>query len=159
MAGKKTGQNPTDRAKSGVKRSILTDAKGIPLSVAVDGANRHDMKLVEQTLENIEADKPKPTKKKKQNICMDKGYDFDEVRELVEEFGFTAHIRSRGEEIKEIKKSARKKARRWVVERTHSWLNRFRALLVRWTKRADTYIALLHFACGIITWRSTGLLR
>jgi len=116
------------------------------------------MKLAKPTLENIKTKRPKPTKKKKQNMCMDKGYDFDEVRKLVEEFGFTSHIRLRGEEIKEIKKTARKKARRWVVERTHSWLNRFRALLIRWTKRADTYIALLHLACGIITWRSTGLL-
>lgn len=128
------------------------------MGLAVDGANRHDMKLAEETLENIEADRPTPTKKKKQNLCLDKGYDFDEVRELAEEFGFTTHISSRGEEKREIKKSARKKARRWVVERTHSWLNRFRALLIRWTKRADTYIALLHLACGIITWRSTGLL-
>jgi transposase len=96
LAGKKTGQNPTDRAKSGVKRSVLTDAKGIPISLAVAGANRHDMKLVEETLENINADQPKPTKKRKQNICMDKGYDFDEVRQIVEEFGFTAHISSRG---------------------------------------------------------------
>ena len=158
MAGKKTGQNPTDRAKSGVKRSILTDADGIPLAVAVDGANRHDMKLTEETLENINVDRPTPTEKKKQNMCMDKAYDFDEVRELVKEFGFTAHIHSRGEEKRKIKMSARKKARRWVVERTHSRLNRFRALLIRWTKRVDTYIALLHLACGIITWRSTGLL-
>jgi len=116
------------------------------------------MKLVEETLENIEADRPKPTKKHKQNLCLDKGYDFDEVRELGEEFEFTMHISSRGEQAKKIKKSARKKARRWVVERTHSWMNRFRGLLIRWTKRADTYIAMLHFACGIITWRSTGLL-
>lgn len=126
--------------------------------MAVDGANRHDMKLAEETLENIEADRPKPTKKNKQNMCMDKAYDFDEVRDLLEEFSFTEHIRSRGEEAKEIKKSARKKARRWVVERTHSWLNRFRGLLIRWTKRPDAYIAMLHFACGIITWRSIGLL-
>jgi transposase len=138
---------------------VLTDAKGIPLSVAVDGANRHDMKLTKPTFENIKAKRPKPTKKKKQNLCLDKGYDFDEVRELAKEFGFTVHIRSRGEEAKEIKQFARKKARRWVVERTHSWLNRFRGLLIRWTKKAETYIALLHLACGIITWRSTGLMR
>ena len=144
MAGKKTGKNPTDRAKKGVKRSILTEAKGIPLSVAVDGANRHDMKLARQTLENILVKRPRPTKKKKQGICLDKGYDFEEIRELVKEFGFTAHIRSRGEEAKAITKSSGKKARRWVVERTHSWLNRFRGILTRWSKRADTYIAMLH---------------
>lgn len=134
---------------------MLTDAKGIPLSIAVDGANRHDMKMSRETLESIKAKRPKPTKKKKQNLCLDKGYDFNEVRELAMEFEFTLHLRSRGEEAKEIKKKAGQKARRWVVERTHSWLNRFRRILIRWEKKADTYIAMLHFACAIITWRST----
>lgn len=128
------------------------------MSIVVGKANRHDMKLTESTLENIKAKRPEPSKKK-QNLCLDKGYDFDEVRGIVKEFGFTAHIPRRGKKAQKIKRSARKKARRWVVERTHSWLNRFRALLVRWTKRPDAYIALLHLACGIITWRSTGLLR
>jgi hypothetical protein len=74
------------------------------------------------------------------------------------EFSFTEHIRCRGEEAKAIKKAAGFKARRWVVERTHSWMNRFRRILVRWEKRADTYVAMLHFACAIITWKSCGLL-
>lgn len=134
------------------------EAKGVPLAVAVDGANRHDMKLVEETLESIEAKRPKPTRQKPQGLCMDKGYDFADVRELVKEFGFTAHIRSRGEEAQAIKNEAGFRARRWVVERTHSWLNRFRRLLVRWEKRADTYLAMLHFALGIVTWRASGLL-
>lgn len=158
-AGKKTGPNPTDRGKDGTKRSVLTEAHGIPVSVAVDGANRHDMKMVRDTFENIQVERPKPTKKEPQGICQDKGYDYDDVRELDHEFGFTAHIQSRGEEAKAIKKKAGFKARRWVVERTHSWMNRFRRILVRWEKRADTYIAMLHFTCGLITWRATGLLK
>ena len=89
MAGKKTGSNPTDRAKKGTKRSLLTDAKGIPLSIVVDGANRHDMKMSRETLENIKAKRPEPTMEKEQGLCLDKGYDYDEVRELVKEFGFT----------------------------------------------------------------------
>ena len=84
---------------------------------------------------------------------MDKGYDYDDVRDLVAEFGYTTNVRSRGEEAKAIEQDARFRARRWVVERTHSWLNRFRRLLVRWEKRADTYLAMLHLALGIITWR------
>ena len=88
---------------------------------------------------------------------MDKGFDYLEVRELLKEFKFTDHIRSRGEEAIRIKRRAGFKARRWVVERTHSWMNRFRRILVRWEKRADTYIAMLHLACGIITWRAIGL--
>jgi putative transposase len=77
------------------------------------------------------------------------------VRDLCEEFAFTAHIRGRGEEAQAIKREAGFRARRWVVERTHSWLNRFRRILTRWEKRADTYLAMLHLACGLITWRAT----
>ena len=73
---------------------------------------------------------------------------------LVAEFGFTAHVRSRGEEAKALKREAGYRARRWVVEHTQSWLNRFRRLLVRWEKRADTYLAMLHLACGLISWRA-----
>jgi putative transposase len=124
----------------------------------IAGANRHDMKLVNDTLESIMVKRPRPTKQAPQGLCLDKGYDYDEVRDLVTTFGFTAHIRARGEEAAAIKRSARFKARRWVVERTHSWLNRFRRILVRWEKRPDTYLAMLHLACGIITWRATGLL-
>ena len=74
--------------------------------------------------------------------------------ELALEFGFTAHVRSRGEEAQALKREAGFRARRWVVERTQSWLNRFRRILVRWEKRADTYLAMLHLACGLITWRA-----
>ncbi len=155
---KKTGPNPTDRGKQGVKRSLLTEAAGIPIALAIDGANRHDMKLVRGTLDGIMATRPLPTAAMPQGICLDKGYDFDEVRDIVREFGFTAHIHARGEEAKAIKQEAGFKARRWVVERTHSWMNRFRRILVRWEKLPETFIAMLHLACGIITWRATGLL-
>jgi transposase len=128
------------------------------VGLAIEGANRHDMKLVRPTLEDIVADRPEPAVEEAQGMCMDKGYDYDEVRELVAEFGFTSHIRSRGEEKKELKKAAGFRARRWVVERTHSWMNRFRRVLVRWEKLAETYLAMLHLTCGIITWRATGLL-
>ena len=69
------------------------------------------------------------------------------------EFGFTAHVRARGEEAKAIKQEAGFRARRWVVERTHSWLNRFRGLLIRWSKKPQNHRALLQLACGLIAWR------
>ena len=152
-AGKKTGPNPTDRAKRGTKRSLLTDARGTPLSVVVAGANRNDHTLMRETLETIPVAKPEPSDEAPQHLCLDKAYDYDEPRELVEAFGFTLHLRRRGEEIK-AKREAGKKARRWVVERTHSWLNRFRRILIRWDKKPENYLALLHFACAIITWRT-----
>ncbi len=125
--------------------------------MAVEGANRHDMKLVEETLVTIPIDRPEPTATEEQGMCLDKGYDYDEVREILEEFGFTAHIKARGEEAQEIKRKAGSKARRWVVERTHSWLNRFRGILIRWCKKPENYLAMLHFAFAIITYRCAGL--
>jgi putative transposase len=135
------------------------DADGIPVGLAVEGANRNDMKLVRQTLESIPADAghPEPTQAKPQGICLDKGYDYDEVREIVAEFGFTAHIRARGEEAQQIKRKAGAKARRWVVERTHSWMNRFRGILIRWNKKAENYIAMLHMAFAFIIYGRMGL--
>lgn len=130
----------------------------MPLAVAVDGANRNDFKLARETVENIVIKRPRPTSAEPQNMCLDKGYDYDEVRDLADEFRFTAHIRSRGEEAKSIKKRAGHKARRWVVERSHSWMNRFRRILIRWEKRPDTYVAMLHLACALITWKACGLL-
>ena len=115
------------------------------------------MKLSEATLSALMLERPEPTPQSPQGLCLDKGYDFDEVRELVAGLGFTAHLRSRGEEQRDIRELGYR-ARRWVVERTHSWLNRFRGLLVRWAKKAENYLAFVHLACAIITWRATGLL-
>lgn len=89
---------------------------------------------------------------------MDKGYDYDEVRDILQEFGFTAHIRARREEAQAIKQEAGFRARRWVVERTHSWMNRFRRVLLRWEKKSENYLALLHFACAWIACKACDLL-
>jgi putative transposase len=129
----------------------------VPLAVEVAGANRHDMKLVRATLEQIVVARPPPTAEQPQGLCLDKGYDYDEVRATVTEFGFTAHIHSRGEEAQALKREAGARARRWVVERAHSWLNRFRRLLIRWDKKAENYLGFLHFACALIAFRAAGL--
>lgn len=113
------------------------------------------MKLTESTLQSL----PPAAKAARdahraaghaQHLCLDAGYDFDQVREIVAAHGYTAHIRPRGEE-KQARKAGQK-ARRWVVERTHSWLNRFRHLLIRWAKKPENYLAMLHLACARITW-------
>jgi transposase len=107
-----------------------------------------------ETIEGIVIERPAPSAEARQHLCLDKGYDYDEPRDLAAEFGFTLHLRTRGEETK-AKRRAGTKARRWVVERTHSWMNRFRRILVRWEKKAANYLAMLHFALGLITWRHT----
>ena len=135
----------------------MTDGHGVPIGLAVAGANRHDMKLVRATIESNVVERPAPTDEQPQGMCLDKGYDFQEVRDILAEFGFTAHIRARGEEAKAIKREAGFRARRWVVERTHSWMNRFRRILIRWEKKPENYIAFLHFACALIAFRASGL--
>ena len=129
----------------------------MPIGLAIEGANRHDMKLVRATIEHIVVDRPEPTEEAPQGMCLDKGYDYDEVRAILEEFGFTAHIKARGDEAKELKQEAGKRARRWVVERSHSWMNRFRRILVRWDKKPENYLAFLHFACALLAFRAAGL--
>ncbi len=155
--GGKTGRNPTDRGKSGVKRSVLTEGHGVPIGLAVEGANRHDMKLVRDTLARIVVERPAPTAAQPQGVCLDAGYDYAEVRATLAEFGFTAHIRGRSEEARELKAEAGKRARHWVVERAHSWMNRFRRLLVRWDKQPANYLGFLHFACALIAFRAARL--
>ncbi len=129
----------------------------MPIGLTIEGANRHDMKLVRPTIESIIIALPEPTEDHPQGMCLDKGYDYDEVRDLLCEFGFTAHIRSRGEEATALKREAGFKARRWMVERAHSWLNRFRRLLVRWDKKPENYVAMLHLACALIAFRAAGV--
>ena len=106
LGGKGTGANPTDRAKSGTKRSMIVDGKGVPLGITVDAANRHDMKMTKATLQSIVVHRPEPTTRAKQHMCMDKGYDFPEVHDLLEDYGYTIHIklRLRGRDPKKKKK-------------------------------------------------------
>ena len=114
--------------------------------------------MVNQTIQSIPVERPQPTPEQPQGMCMDKGYDYNEVRQLLCAFGFTAHIRSRGEEAHALKLEAGYKARRWVSERTHSWMNRFRRILVRWDKKVENYLGFLHLACAYITYKQSGIL-
>jgi putative transposase len=151
------GNNPTDRGTLGTTRRVLTDGQGLPLGIAVEGAHRHEMQLVDATLEAIIIKRPEPTVTHPQHLCLDKGYDYDAVRETLEAWSYTAHIRHRGEEAQATRDIPGYRARRWVVERTHAWMNRFRRLLIRWEKNVETYRALLHLACAWITFRAAEL--
>jgi putative transposase len=166
--GKKTGPNPTDRAKRGTKRSILTDGRGVPVGVVTAGANTNDYKLTEATLESIPVERPDPRvpdeaeEVHEQGLLLDADYYRDAIYEVAEAWGYTAHIRPVGSGqskalTPEEKREAGVQARRWVVERTHSWLNRFRGLLIRWCKKGENYLAMLHLACSLITYRVAAL--
>ena len=157
LGGEKTGPNPTDRGKSGTKRSVLTDGRGVPRGRAGAGAPRNDHQRLEETHPGRGAGRPAPGETGEQHLCLDKGFDYESVETIVEEQGFVAHIRRRGEDTKALPRSPASRPRRWVVERAHSWLNRFRRILVRWEKRAVTYIAMLQLACALTAWENAGL--
>ena len=125
----------------------------MPLGLAIGGANTHDQKLLFETLESIPVPRPQRSELE-ENLCLDKGYDAEEIRRRVRRRGYVPHIRSRGEEMSE--KSMRgKRPRRWVVERVASWLNRYRRILVRWEKKVANYEALLHLVFAHILWRNS----
>jgi transposase len=156
-----TGHNPTtDRSKLGkAKRHILTDKKGIPLSVVISSASTHDIKLVTNVVDNAVIHKRPPSyktktgtgKRKLQHLCLDKAYNSEsEEQELIKR-GYVLHIPSKRKKVKKEELEAtitvqhwsnRKKhsAKRWVVERTNSWHNRFRKLFTRYEKKVENYL-------------------
>jgi transposase len=123
--------------------------------MVITGANRHDVSQLETLLDCIIIERPDPFEKP-QNICLDKGYTGEPALEAVVQRGFIPHIKSRGEEKSDKEHNPAYKARRWVVEVTHSWMNRFRKLLVRYEKLTTTYKALLMLSCAFIALRKAG---
>jgi transposase len=148
--GDHTGPNPTDRAKRGVKRNILPDGRGVPLAARITGANVHDMWLVAEVLDHVIV-RASRGPRRPTHLCLDKGYDYADAEAAVRHRGITPHIRRRGEPP--LTGCVRGKPRRWVVERTNAWHNRFRGLLIRWERKGANYLALLHLACGLIAWQ------
>jgi putative transposase len=151
--GDEIGPNPTDRAKNGTKKSLLTDAGGGPLSLVIAPANVNDHKLLEATIEAIVTERPEPTEQEPQNLCLDKGYDNKASREVVKKRGYQEHIRRIGEEKLDRRGKKKHPARRYVVERTLAWLSKCRGLLIRYERKSENYLAQLQFACALLWYR------
>jgi transposase len=113
------------------------------------------VKLLEATLEAIVVERPKPRKYKPQHLCADAGYKGKAAMQTVTEKNYRPHIKQRKQETEAKRNKPGYKARRWVVERTHSWFNRFRKLLVSFEKTKESYMALLSLAAAMICWRQT----
>ena len=156
LGGEATGKNPTDRAKRGTKRSLMTEAKGIPIAVVSAGANVVDKELLEETLDASVIEQPQATEIFNQHVCLDMGYDDIDCYRVVLNRYLTPHVRSQWELKVEKQKNPDYKSRRWVVEVTHSWLNRFRKILVRFEKRVSRHRALLQLACCYIVFKRAG---
>jgi len=151
--GDEIGPNPTDSAKNGTKKSVLTDAAGGPLSMVIAPANVNDHKLLEATIEAMVIERPEPTEQAPQNLCLDKGYDNKSSREVVKKHSYKEHIRRIGEEKLDQKGNKKHPARRYVVERTLAWLSKCRGLLVRYERKSENYMAQLQFACALLWYR------
>lgn len=146
------GKNPTDRGKNGSKRSVIVDADGGPLGVVIAGANVHDTKLLEQTIDSMIVERPDP-EAHEQNLCLDKGYDNPTGHTTAAARRYTPHIRRIGEERLDPNRKRTNPARRWVVERLLAWLSKCRAILVRFAKKSANYLAVIQLACILLWFR------
>jgi len=154
-----TGRNPTDRGKCGTKRHLLTDGAGVPLAVVISGANRHDRKKLAELLDaSLVEHEPEhePDSTPEKHLCLDRGYDYKACREQAKEHGYTAHIPPKATHQQPLPAPhdpQRHPPRRWVVEVSHAWFNRFRRLLIRWDKLATNYLGFVQLAASLIIYR------
>lgn len=157
LGGSETGKNPTDRGKLGAKINLMVDERGAPISVVLTGANRHDKVSAVELIASVIVKRPAH---KEQHLCADKAYDSADIREFVTRKGYEAHIkvnpRRKGASADGENTGQRDgfekvhPARRWVVERTISWLTKRRSLRTRWSKKAGNWLALVQLACAHI---------
>ena len=130
---------------------MLTEADGGPLAAALAPANRHDSLVLQDILEAVVVEPPKDAP---QNLCLDKAFVGGPCDATARVFDYEPHVRPIGEEKKAAKRKGKKhKPRRWVVERTFSWLNRCRGIIIRYEKKAENYLAVVKLACALIWYR------
>ena len=153
LGGEATGPSPVDRAKAGTKRSVLTDRRGAPLAISVTGANTPDKTLALETVDGIGVARPERGVYRLHHLCLDKGSEYEDVIAGMLERDYILHLKHRGEPEPTVSPEKKHPARRWVVERTHSWHNKFRRLLVRWERKVEHYKALVHLASVLILYR------
>jgi transposase len=132
---------------------LLVDGRGVPLSLVVTGANRHDVSQLGAVLNAIMIERPSPTARRHKHLCADAGYTGAHSLKTIQEHGYIPHVKGRAKEAEEIKRAPSKRAKRWIVEVAHSWFNRFRKLLVRYEKLDRSFLALNHLAASIMTFR------
>ncbi|HEY5806581.1 MAG TPA: IS5 family transposase [Povalibacter sp.] len=143
--------------KKGSKRHLLVDGRGVPLSLVVTGANKHDVTQLDAVLQAIMVKRKTPSIRRSKHLCADAGYRGWRALEIIESHGYIPRVVSRPKEAAAKRRNPAKKARRWVVEVCHSWFNRFRKLLVRYEKLERSFMALNHIAAAIIAFRKVKL--
>lgn len=150
FGGLLTGPSPVDRARTGSKHHLLTDAGGLPLALALTGGNRHDVTQLLPLLDGVApvAGKVGRPRKRPDILFADRGYDYDSHRREVRSRGIKPVIARRN-----TTHGSGLGRHRWVVERTFTWLHQFRRLRIRWERDPEQHLAFLHLAAAIICWR------
>jgi DDE family transposase len=142
--GEVGGRSPVDRGKQGLKRSAATDGGGIPLHLVAAGANRHDAPLLEPTLAGLDKLDRLPDRP---TVHLDRAFDSRPARGLLDALGFDAAIARKGVPAPVQAGS------RWVVERTHSWMNGYAKLRRCTEKRRAIVDFYLFLAAALVVLR------
>ena len=133
------------------------DGRGVPLSIIVTGANRHDVSQLAAVLDGIVVQRTEPPERRNKHLCADAGDTGALALGIIEAHGYIPHVKGRGQEATEKRQHPAKRARRWIVDVAHSWFNRVRTLLVRYEKLERSVLGLNHLAAAIIAFRKIKL--
>ena len=151
--GKDNGPNPTDRAKPGMKDHLLVDGRGVPLSILVTAANVNEGPQLDELIEKMAVVRPRPTSAAPQHLALDAAFDNGPARAVLCAQHYIGHIAPKGGRDESRPRHPGAQARRWVVERTHAWHDRFRRLVVNWEKTTASRYAFLCLASALIAYR------
>jgi transposase len=141
---------PTDRAKKGWKWSIASEAAGIPIGWAIDGANRHDIRLLGPTLDTVTI---RGLDLDIETLHLDRGYDATTVRTDLAGRHIDDVVIARRRRRGEPKTPGRRPlllGLRWTVERTNSWLSNHGQLRRNTDRTAVHRLAQLALAITLI---------
>ncbi len=148
--GKKTGKNPTDRARLGTKHHVLVDGKGVPLAIRITGANRHDVTQILPLVNDVPAVRGAVGRPRQRpgELYADRAYDSEKVRKALRSLRIAPFLAKRNTEH-----GSGLGTKRWIVERTISWLHGFRRLRIRYERRDDIHLAFMTLAVCVICLR------
>lgn len=154
LGQEKTGKSPVDRRKLGTKRSIIVEKNGIAIGCALGAGNRHDSTLFEASIRSIPLFLIQPRYKE---MHLDSAYDSKHTRVILFNYYYVPKISKNTRNSKKPIINTVSEKKRWVVEGAHSWMNRFRRLLIRFEKTASNYLALMQFSFSIIAFNKSGI--
>jgi transposase len=140
------------RAGNATKIMALADGAGLPTSIGIADGSRHDVTLVDDTLDAAWTDDLAPV------LVADKVFDSGKLADSLRaerDIELVAPKRSGPNQSrrKQDGRRLRRYRRRWKVERLFAWLKQFRRVVVRWERKASNYLGILQLGCAVILLR------